>query len=124
MGKIRILIVEDHADTAAVLEVVLRKRGYEVTTTGTAAEALALCEESKFDLLITDIGLPDYDGWELLKRVREKCKVKAIALTGFGMASDVRHSREAGFDAHLTKPADLSSVVGAIEKVMKDEPHL
>ena len=97
----RILLVEDHEDTAAMMALVLRGDGHDVLDVGTAADALRACGEGCFDLIISDIGLPDLDGWELLARVRARCAVPAIALTAFGQPADVARSRAAGFDAHL-----------------------
>jgi CheY-like chemotaxis protein len=115
----RILIVEDHADSAEALDRWLKSKGHRTRSAGSCAEALALCEAEQFDLLIVDIGLPDGDGWELLGRVRRTCATPAIALTGYGRADDVARSRAAGFDAHLTKPvefAELAAIMPRFER--------
>ncbi len=102
-GAGRILLVEDHEDTRAALARLLRRRGFEVALAGSAAEARALANQQTFDLLISDIGLPDGDGFELMSDLRGR-GLKGIALTGYGMETDVERSRQAGFLAHLTKP--------------------
>ena len=114
----RILIVEDHVDTASMLARVLRRDGHAVQSVGTAAEAYHLCIGSSFDLLIVDIALPDLDGWTLLPRIRERCPIKALALTVFGMVGDRERSRAAGFEAHLTKPVDFATLERTIAKIM------
>src|SRR4051812_45429938 len=88
----RILLVEDHADTLEVLGAMLRKLGHEITTATTLADARRHCEQDEFDLLISDIGLPDGDGWELGALATQR-GLKAIALTGYGMAADIASSR-------------------------------
>jgi CheY-like chemotaxis protein len=112
----RILLVEDHADTATVLARLLRRDGHDVNTAATADDALAACDARNVDLLICDIGLPEHDGWELLPRVRERHAVPAVALTGYGTPADVARSRAAGYDLHLTKPIDLAALRAAVAK--------
>lgn len=114
----RILLVEDHPDTAEVLSKLLRTKGHEVETANTGRDALAACEGKGFDVLLCDIGLPDLDGWDLVSQVRGRCVRKAIAVTGYGQSADVDRSMQAGFDAHLTKPVDLPSLLRAIDEVM------
>ena len=82
----RILLVEDHRDSADMLALVLRGNEHDVLAVGTAAEALRACGEGAFDLIVSDIGLPDFNGWELLGRVRENCATPAIAPDGLRVA--------------------------------------
>ena len=112
----RILLVEDHVDSAEILTVLLEANGHEVLAVGTAGDALRACAAGTFDLLVSDIGLPDFDGWELLGRVRAHCSVPAIALTAYSQPADVARSREAGFAEHLTKPVDFETLVAAVAK--------
>jgi CheY-like chemotaxis protein len=116
----RILLVENHADTATATGRLLTRHGHAVRTASTAGEAVALCEREPFDLLITDIGLPDSDGWELVQKLRGKCVPRAIALTGYGMAADLEKSRVAGFDAHLTKPVQMTTLLEAVSRLAVD----
>jgi PAS domain S-box len=110
----RILLVEDHAATRAALEHLLVRRRYDVRAAGTAAEARALAGEGGFDLLISDIGLPDGNGYELMAEFRERLGLKGIALTGYGMEEDVARSRDAGFLHHLTKPVRMQALDSAL----------
>jgi PAS domain S-box-containing protein len=115
----RILLVEDHVDTALTLTRLLKLKGHEVHAVGTLAEANQAVESNQFDLLVCDIGLPDGTGYDLIKTVRQRNNLAAIAITGFGMASDVERAMEAGFDAHLTKPIDLQRLEAAIAESEK-----
>jgi CheY-like chemotaxis protein len=111
----RILVVEDNGDNAEMLVCILKDKGHDVQSVGTADDALRLCVDEHFDLLILDIGLPECDGWELLHRIRAHSGVRAIALTGYGSTIDVDKSRAAGFSAHLTKPVDVETLTRAVE---------
>jgi CheY-like chemotaxis protein len=82
-------------------------------------DALRIAEREPFDLLLSDIGLPDGTGHELVKRIREKRDVMAIAVSGFGMEEDVRRSRDAGFFDHLTKPVSLDRLQQAIDEAQE-----
>lgn len=110
----RILIVEDHPDCSIALARLLRQMGHDVRAAATAGEALSACGEESFDLLISDIGLPDMDGWALLGRVRERCAVPAIALTARGSPADEERSRVAGFCVHLSKPVNITALKAAV----------
>jgi DNA-binding response OmpR family regulator len=112
----RILLVEDHQDSADMLALVLRGNGHDVLAVGTAGDALRACGEASFDLLISDIGLPDFDGWDLLARVRENCGIPAIALTALGSNADRERSRAAGFDAHLAKPVEFKTLTAVVAR--------
>ena len=112
----RTLIVEDHPDCSIALARLLRRMGHEVRAAATAEEALRACGEESFDLLISDIGLPDMTGWALLRRVRERCAVPAIALTAYGSPADEERSRAAGFQVHLSKPVDIAALKAAVSR--------
>ena len=113
----RILLVEDHEETRRALSQVLRRRNYEVTCAGSLSEARACADQASFDLLVSDVGLPDGDGTTLMTELRAKYGLKGIALTGYGMQEDIARCRAAGFVAHLTKPIrveELESVLASI----------
>jgi CheY-like chemotaxis protein len=114
---LRILLVEDHADTAYVLGRLLRLSGHDVTTAGTVAEAVSLADRETFDVLISDIGLPDATGYDLMRQLKSRTKIKGIAMSGYGMDEDVRKSREAGFSEHVVKPADAAQLERVIRRV-------
>lgn len=114
---IQILFVEDHEDTASVLGRILRNAGFDVSHAGTVAEARALAASKRFDLLISDLGLPDGSGLELMRALRDAQGMKGIALSGFGTDEDVAASAAAGFAAHLTKPVDWDRLRAEIERI-------
>jgi CheY-like chemotaxis protein len=109
-----ILLVDDHVDTMKVMQRILTSWGIQVTGASQVSEALRLAGEIKFDLVISDIGLPDGTGYELIQKIQQLQKVPAIALSGFGMESDVQRSVDSGFARHLTKPVDLAHLKDAI----------
>jgi PAS domain S-box-containing protein len=112
-----ILLVEDDPATLRILSRLLSTLGYNVLAADSLASAQALAEDQSFDLVISDIGLPDGSGLELMRRIRSSRAVKGIALSGFGMEEDIERSREAGFIEHLTKPIDLQRLEATILRV-------
>ena len=121
----RILLVEDHDDTRRIMARLLRGFSYEVVQADCIAAALRACgrDEPRPDLIISDLGLPDGSGLELMRQLLNRGPIKAIALSGFGMEEDVAQSRSAGFCDHLTKPIDVRTLRAAIERAMGDEEH-
>ena len=117
---IRILLVEDHEPTRASLTHLLSRRNYKVTPVGSLAEARSVVGKKKFNLLISDIGLPDGNGCDLMEELRKHSHLKGIALTGYGMENDVNRSYAAGFAAHLTKPVRMESLDDALTVALKD----
>ncbi len=113
----RILLVEDHATTAALMARLLRKRGHEVVVTHTKTEAIEAGLGQTFDLVISDLGLPDGNGYEVMEALRSNSTIIGIALTGYGMEADLASSAQAGFQFHLTKPVDAQKLYQAIEQV-------
>ena len=111
----RILLVEDHEDTNRSLTSLLRRRGYQVRSALTFQSALELSAKEKFDVLISDLGLPDGSGIDLIQKLASKPPL-GIALTGFGMEQDIRKSREVGFHHHLVKPIDLNKLDSLIQE--------
>jgi signal transduction histidine kinase/CheY-like chemotaxis protein len=107
---INILLVEDHKDSAEVMSRLLRAKGYSVETCGTITEALMIAKDEHFNLIVSDIGLPDGNGIDLIRTIRQRSSIPAIALTGFGMDQDIKRYKEAGFDAHLTKPVNIQKL--------------
>ncbi|MEZ0385669.1 MAG: response regulator [Verrucomicrobium sp.] len=116
---LRILLVEDHADTSFALSRLLAKRGHEVLTASKIEEARRRVADQSFQLILCDIGLPDGSGTEFVSEQRAKGnQTPAIALTGFGMEEDVHECLNAGFQKHLTKPLNLQKLLETIEEVM------
>ncbi|HEY1172251.1 MAG TPA: ATP-binding protein [Verrucomicrobiae bacterium] len=116
---LRVLLVEDHEATREALKFLLTKRKLDVTAAGTVGEAMRATEENTFDLVISDIGLPDGNGYELMGVLRRRYGLRGIALTGYGMEQDVAQSREAGFVAHLTKPVRMESLEKVLGEAVK-----
>jgi PAS domain S-box-containing protein len=117
--RLRILLVEDHADTRDVLRRLLTGFGCIVTPTGSVKEALEAAERASFDLLLSDIGLPDGSGTDVMKRLAATQGLKGIALSGFGQDDDLQRSREAGFATHLTKPVNIQMLQQVIKTLVK-----
>jgi signal transduction histidine kinase/CheY-like chemotaxis protein len=114
---LRILLVEDHEDTARIMSKLLRSFEHRVTWASTFANALEAVEADNFDLLISDLGLPDGNGRELMRQAQKKHSIRGIALSGYGMESDVKASLEAGFAEHLTKPVNIVQLQESIRRV-------
>ncbi len=116
-AQLRILLVDDHADTLAVLKRVLTRRGHEVFAADSAAAALELASRQEVDLLISDIGLPDRSGLELMAELSRSRGIRGIALSGYGAEGDLERSRIAGFIGHLTKPVEIPALEQLIAEV-------
>jgi two-component system CheB/CheR fusion protein len=119
---LRILLVEDHGVTAKMMRMVLTSAGHTVETAGDVATALELAGQHAFDLLLSDLGLPDGSGHDLMRELRVRgYKFPGIALSGYGQEEDIRRSYEAGFAAHLTKPASRDALVQAVASVTAEK---
>jgi PAS domain S-box-containing protein len=123
-GGLRILLVEDHPDTAAVMADLLGGFGHQVTVAGGVAAALAAVADladgdgrPPLDLVISDLGLPDGNGQELMRELSRRYGLKGIALSGYGMEEDRTKSLQAGFSRHLTKPIHPSALREVIREV-------
>jgi CheY-like chemotaxis protein len=116
--KGHLLVVDDHQDTCIGMKMLLERRGYRITLAHTAGQALQKAQIETFDLLISDIGLPDRSGYELMKELRAKKSLRGIALSGFGMENDINKARAAGFSEHLTKPINFDRLDEAIRSLL------
>jgi signal transduction histidine kinase len=122
LTDVRILVVDDAADTREVLETMLAQHGALVKPAASAAEALEMVRQWRPDLLISDIGMPDEDGYALIRKVRHLGpegggNVPAIALTAFAQAQDRARALNAGFQLHVPKPVDMSELLAAVANV-------
>jgi signal transduction histidine kinase/ActR/RegA family two-component response regulator len=122
--SLRILLVEDHSDTASQLTRLLKRAGHEVTWAGSIREARELiaakaeeADEPDFNILISDLGLPDGSGHDLMRDLAGHHPIPGIALSGYGMVDDIRESMAAGFSRHITKPVDWQELKVAIQKI-------
>jgi two-component system, chemotaxis family, CheB/CheR fusion protein len=116
-NSLRILLVDDHQDTCAALERLLTRRGHLVATAHTLRAAMETAGRNQFDLLISDIALPDGTGMELMSYLRALSGMRGIAISGFGMNGDIEKSLQAGFFVHLVKPVNLEKLEAAIEQI-------
>ncbi len=117
IAPVRILLVEDHDDTSRALARLLRNAGHTVETAADAAQATAAFERRPFDLVVSDLGLPDESGLVLMRRLRGiRPGVAGICLSGYGTEDDLRACREAGFGEHLTKPVDMGRLHAAVAR--------
>jgi len=105
-APLRIFIVENHEDTRFLLGLLLEQLGHTVFSVATMQEALRTIPSAACDVLISDVGLPDGNGWELLQRLGTERPKYAIAMSGFGMSADRERSRMAGYRHHLLKPVE------------------
>jgi CheY-like chemotaxis protein len=117
-NDIHILLVEDHEPTRTSLARLLMHRHYDVVTAASVAEARDAASKRDFQLLISDIGLPDGSGYDLMVELNKKRPLKGIALTGYGMEQDIARSQDAGFLAHLTKPVGIQSLETALSTIL------
>ena len=107
----RVLIVEDHGDTRRVLSTLLDRWGFDVSTAESLKSGLAFLNAKKFDVIVSDIALPDGSGYALISEAKRKQgAVKAIAISGYDSAADVEIGKQSGFDYHLTKPFDCHAL--------------
>jgi CheY-like chemotaxis protein len=114
---VSILLVDDHEDTLRAMSRLLRRLDHRVVTANCVQGALRAAKEEEFDLLISDVGLPDGTGLDLMRQLLDRQSIRGIALTGYGAENDLRQTREAGFSAHLTKPIDFRALESAIRTV-------
>jgi len=118
-SEARILLVEDHPDTGELMERLLILAGYQVERAMTVSTAISHVSGKSFDLIISDLGLPDGSGLDLMRQVRAMQQdVPGICLSGYGMDSDIRASQEAGFAEHLTKPVDFTRLETVIHRLL------
>jgi PAS domain S-box-containing protein len=117
LGSLSVLMIEDHEDTALVMARLIEDMGHRVVPANSVASAIDVLTRQKFDLIISDIGLPDGNGISLIHAVRAFCDAPAIALTGYGMHEDVERCLQAGFNRHVTKPVTLEALRQIIAEV-------
>jgi two-component system CheB/CheR fusion protein len=116
MRGLRVFLVENHEDSVKYMRLYLEHLGHKVTTAENMATALKLFPGSTWDVLISDIALPDGDGWELMERIKSARPGLSISMSGYGRAEDLLRSRSAGYDHHLVKPFTPGDLVALLEK--------
>lgn len=122
-GSPHLLLVEDHADTAEAMAELLQSLGYRVTTAATVAAGLEAAERAggdggRIDLVVSDLGLPDGSGLDLMRLLSTRYGLRGIALSGYGMEDDLQKSREAGFEKHVTKPVSLQTLQAVLQETL------
>ena len=121
------LIVDDSEDTIAMLQELLKVAGANVMCAMNGADALRLAAENEFDVILSDISMPEMDGFEFLQRLRKidgRQNVPVVAITGFGRSDDIARARSAGFYSHLTKPLNLQVLTDVLQKIAKEKAEL
>jgi CheY-like chemotaxis protein len=114
---LRILIVENHEATASFMSLFLKRSGHEVIVVPNAQAALERDDLASLDVILSDIGLPDVNGWDLMKKLRPNTGAFAIAMSGFGGEADVQRSLAAGYQHHLVKPFVPAALEDVLRKV-------
>jgi CheY-like chemotaxis protein len=122
LNTLQVLVVDDEADTRQLLAIVLEQAGAKVITAASAAEALDVLNQSVIDVLVSDIGMPETDGYSLMRQIRNRHpemggSIPAIALTAYVSERDQRHALAAGFQAHVAKPVDPNELVQVISTI-------
>jgi PAS domain S-box-containing protein len=120
---LRLMVVEDHPATLDLLSRLLTRCGHTVTAVRTMSEALAAAVAQTFDAVVSDIGLPDGSGIELMRELRDRHGLRGIALSGYGMAHDFQRSRDAGFVAHLVKPVHIAQLRQQLDALVRNAQH-
>lgn len=116
----RVLVVDDVADVTDMLSVLLTHAGYDVSTASSAREAISMAQAQAFDVIISDIGMPEMNGYELARTLRslpDYRSVPMVAVTGYSMFDDRDRSLNAGFNEHVTKPIDPRAFLQLIEQL-------
>jgi signal transduction histidine kinase/CheY-like chemotaxis protein len=115
----RILLVEDNPDSSHAVTLAMQQCGHSVRAADGVDAALRLAGDERFDVVISDLGLPDGTGYDLMRQLREKYNLRGVALSGFGMEDDIQRSLAAGFDQHLTKPVEIDRLDSAVRAVLE-----
>jgi CheY-like chemotaxis protein len=123
MSSLRVFLVENHEETVRYMQLFLEQLGYKVCVAADMATALLEIPKSHCDVLISDIGLPDGDGWQLMEKLGDNRPHFAIAMSGYGTGNDQRRSRAAGYDHHLVKPFTPDALLALLSEAgkMKDK---
>jgi CheY-like chemotaxis protein len=119
---LRIIVVDDEPDARDVISRVLSRAGAKTTAVGSVREALAAVTVQKPDLIVSDIAMPDQDGYDLARQLKEMAAgnggaIPALALTAYAREEDRQRCLSAGFEAHLAKPVDPSELLGAVARL-------
>jgi CheY-like chemotaxis protein len=125
MSSLSVFLVENHEDTVRYMQLYLQQLGYEVAVAADMTNALQEIPKLQCDVLISDIGLPDGDGWQLMELLGHNRPRFAIAMSGYGTGNDQRRSRDVGYDHHLVKPFTPDALLALLrqaEKMKDNQP--
>ncbi len=115
---VRLLLVDDHPDTLCCMAKLFTSAGYAVHTANNAKSALDAIAQEHFDVLISDLGMVGMNGYDLMRKVRQKSSSVGIAVSGYGMPADIEKSHRAGFMEHFVKPIDFKEVLNAVARAV------
>lgn len=118
-NRTRVLLVDDHGDSLEITAKLLRLEGYEVATAGSCRQAVELARQSQFDLLVTDLGLPDGTGMELFGELNSLYNLPGVAMTAHGESWFLEGARDGGFARHLFKPFVFSDLLDAVRSSLE-----
>lgn len=123
---VRVLVVDDENDARDLAAMVLAQAGADVTEAGSASEALRMLQRHRFDVVVSDIGMPGQDGHTLIRTIRDLPSpvggIRAMAVTAFARSEDRHRSLDAGFDLHVVKPVDPTNLVGSVARLVGRDP--
>ena len=120
---LRVLLVDDQPDLLSMLDLMMQRRQYEVRTAQSASEALQTATEFAPHVVVSDIGMPEMDGYEMMQFMRDQPQFgtfRAIALTGYDLRTDGDRAKRAGYDAHLAKPIEFDQLFEMIENLASE----
>jgi len=123
-GKPRALVVDDVPDVTEMIALFLQHAGYQTVMAYSAYDALSVARDEHFDVIVSDIGMPGMNGYELaeeLRRLPDYSNVPLIAVTGFSAFDDIGRALQSGFNAHMTKPINPMSLLELIQNLRRDE---
>ena len=124
-ADLRVLLVDDHADALTVMNLLFKRQSYQVQTAESGRRALELARDWEPHVVVSDISMPDMNGYEMMTKMREDDGLKpfkSIALSGYDREDDREKARRAGFDAHLTKPIDFQNLFATVN-TLAQQPH-
>lgn len=123
LDKLAILVVDDSEDTSEMLSQLLKVTGATVTSAASGQQALRIIAEKEFDVVLSDISMPEMDGFEFLRRLRQlpgRGDVPVLALTGYGRPEDIERAQREGFFSHVTKPFDVHALLQILKRMHGD----
>lgn len=124
-SSLRVLVVDDHPDLLSMLDLMMQRRKYAVKTALSGDEALEVAPDFAPHVVVSDIGMPGMDGYQLMQNLRAApalAPFKSIALSGYDMEREDTRARDAGYDAHLTKPIEFDQLFEIIEELAREMP--